>query len=233
MSKSTMKAKADALLAQADHAKAQITKAAGPKPSGGIAGAVVGMDDDTRQELEKVLGTKNVSFNANLFIRTARTAFAFSGDGIHAGAEDMLNQTATLVAIKAFKPTDPVEAMLAAQSVMLHNLAMEAGRRAQMPQQHPDVASKLRKDAANSARAMIEMTEALERRRGRGPQTIRVERVVVQDGGQAVVAGSVVGGGVRTAPQAIAQGVPSMAIFDANPSKVGEGEGVRDVGSDG
>ncbi len=226
---------------QISRAKARVAKQAAPKPipatpskpspGSGIAGSVISMNEETRKELETALGTKNISFNTNLFVRTARTAFVFQGGDIHAGAEDALNQTATLVAIKAFKPTDPVEAMIAAQAVMLHNLAMEAGRRAQLPQQSPDVASKLRKDAANGARAMIDMTEALERRRGRGPQTIRVERVVVQDGGQAVVAGSVVTSGTAsvTSPptrQAIPQGASPLATGDAFPVIAGDrGEG--------
>ena len=228
MSKSTLKAKADAPLAQPDQAKSQPTKAAGSKPSGGIAGAVARMDSDTREELERALGTKNVSFNANLFIRTARTAFALPGDDVHAGAEDMLNQTATLVAIKAFKPTDPVEAMLAAQAVMLHNLAMEAGRRAQLPQQSPDVSSRLKKDAANSARAMVEMTEALQRRRGKGPQVIRVEKMLVADGGQAVVGNVTTGMSLPAsplAPPAIGQGAPPIPMLDSEPVEAGVGEG--------
>ena len=83
-----------------------------------------------------------------------------------------------------------------------------------LPQQSADVASKLRKDAANTSRAMIEMCEALDRRRGKGPQTIRVERVVVQDGGQAVVADSVMTGTPpqATAPAAIGQGEAPMDL---------------------
>ena len=53
--------------------------------------------------------------------------------------------------------------------------------------QPSDIASKLRKDGANLARGMTEMVEALDRKRGKGPQVVRVERVVVQDGGQAIV----------------------------------------------
>ena len=98
------------------------------------------------------------------------------------------------LALRGFAPKDPVEAMIASQAVALHFASLECSRRAMLPQQNSDVAARLRKDAANSARAMVDMCEALDRRRGKGPQTIRVERVVVQDGGQAVVAGTVVSG---------------------------------------
>jgi hypothetical protein len=40
------------------------------------------------------------------------------------------------------------------------------------------------------AEAMVRMTdmlEALDRKRGKGPQVVRVERVVVNEGGQAIV----------------------------------------------
>ena len=53
--------------------------------------------------------------------------------------------------------------------------------------QPPDVASKLRRDAANLARSMTDMLDALDRKRGKGPQVVRVERVVVHEGGQAIV----------------------------------------------
>jgi hypothetical protein len=50
-----------------------------------------------------------------------------------------------------------------------------------------DAACRLRKDGANMARAMTDMLDALDRKRGKGPQVVRVERVVVHEGGQAMV----------------------------------------------
>ena len=77
--------------------------------------------------------------------------------------------------------------MLAAQATAMHFQAMECFRRAVLPDQHSDVAAKLRKDGANLARGMTDMLEALDRKRGKGPQVVRVERVVVHEGGQAIV----------------------------------------------
>jgi hypothetical protein len=94
---------------------------------------------------------------------------------------------AAAVALAAFKPVDEVEAMLAAQAVAMHHMAMECFRRATLGDQHPDIASKLRKDGANLARAVTDMIEALDRKHGKAPQVVRVERVVVHEGGQAVV----------------------------------------------
>lgn len=89
--------------------------------------------------------------------------------------------------LAAFRPRDEVEGMLASQAVALHLSAMECLRRAMVPNQPFETAAKLRKDGANLSRAMTEMVEALDRKRGKGPQVMRVERVVVQEGGQAIV----------------------------------------------
>ncbi len=136
--------------------------------------------------------------------RVAATSPTFMVEG-----EDFTKKMAA-IALRAFKPTDAVEGMLAAQAVALHHASLECSRRAILQGQPGEIASKLRRDAANTSRAMVEMCEALDRRRGKGPQTIRVERVVVQDGGQAVVAGSVITGnpppGPASAPLAIGQG---------------------------
>ena len=75
----------------------------------------------------------------------------------------------------------------------------------------------LRKDGANLARAMADMLAALDRKRGKGPQTIRVERVVVQEGGQAVV--GVVQAGAAAAAVA-ASPVPQRAIEQEAPGPV-------------
>jgi hypothetical protein len=94
---------------------------------------------------------------------------------------------AVAAALAAFEPQDEIEGMLAAQAVALHFGAMECFRRAMIKEQPGETASKLRKDGANLARGMTDMVEALDRKRGKGPQVVRVERVVVQDGGQAIV----------------------------------------------
>ena len=143
-------------------------------------------------DMKTIGGSGFEVWDSQLLCRTAATASPLLQVGDDAAAPQRRNAGVAALALHAFAPQDPVEAMIAAQATALHFATMECSRRAMIQGQSPDVASKLRKDAANSARAMVEMTEALQRRRGKGPQTIRVERVVVQDGGQAVVAGSVV-----------------------------------------
>jgi hypothetical protein len=138
---------------------------------------------------------------------------------------------AVSAALAAFKPADEIEGMIAAQAVALHHAAMECLRRAVLPDQMSDVASKLRKDAANMARAMTDMLDALDRKRGKGgQQVVRVEHVHVHRGGQAIV-GNVQGGDAvaaakPAAPLAIGQEQSSLTLDDLigkQPELVGGG----------
>lgn len=82
---------------------------------------------------------------------------------------------------------------MAGQATAMHFGAMECFSRSMAPGLPIETASKLRRDGANLARGMADMIEALDRKRGKGPQVVRVERVVVHEGGQAVV-GNVLAG---------------------------------------
>lgn len=56
------------------------------------------------------------------------------------------------------------------------------------PGESPEVASRLRRDAAAMSRSFADLVTTLERRRDRtARQVIRVERVVVEAGGQTIV----------------------------------------------
>ena len=125
-----------------------------------------------------------------------------------AGAVDMM---------QAFKPKDAIEGMIAAQAVALHMMTMETARRAQILGQPGEAASRLRRDTANLARAMTDMCDALDRRRGKGPQVVRVERVVVNEGGQAIV-------GQVGMPQVSSSPAAPMAIVQAAVASEGEGD---------
>jgi hypothetical protein len=113
-----------------------------------------------------------------------------------------------MAAMAAFDPQDEIEGMVAAQAVALHFGAMECFRRAMIKEQPFEFAAKLRKDGANLARGMSDMLETLDRKRGKRPQVVRVERVVEHDGGQAIV------GNVSQAPRA----VPSVPALEAEPA---------------
>ncbi len=137
-------------------------------------------------------GSADDDFNATILVETllcVRPPTERDGEAARLAA--------VAAALAAFKPKDEIEGMLAAQATALHFTSMECLRRAMLPNQPPDIASKLRKDGANLARSMTDMLETLDRKRGKGPQIVRVERVVVQDGGQAIVGTVAAGAGVH------------------------------------
>ncbi len=134
--------------------------------------------------LRSLGGSRNDRFNNVLVNTAARTLWHHRDEAAEARSDKL---TAVAVALKGFAPRDEVEGMLAAQAVGLHAATMECLRRAMIPEQPGEIASKLRRDAVNCARAMAEMCAALDRRRGKGQQTVRVEHVTVQSGGQAIV----------------------------------------------
>ena len=100
--------------------------------------------------------------------------------------------------VKGIGPRDQMEAMLAAQMAAVHNATMTFARRLAHVDniQQQDSAER----AFNKlARTFATQLEALKRYRSAGEQTVRVEHVTVNEGGQAIV-GNVLHGG-RGTPQ--------------------------------
>lgn len=103
-----------------------------------------------------------------------------------------------LSVINGIEPRDEIEAMLGAQMAAVHMASMTFARRLAHVQNIPQ------QDAAERAfnkltRTFTAQMEALKRYRSTGQQTVRVERVSVEAGGQAIVgsvtASSAGGGG--------------------------------------
>lgn len=145
----------------------------------------------TAEALKPVSGSSVPQFSAVLLNATVSTMPEFATADDDGSARRI---AAASAALAAFKPADEIEGMIAAQAVALHSAGMECLRRAMIQKQPAEMASRLRKDGANLLRAMTDMLDALDRKRGKGPQVVRVERVVVHEGGQAVV-GNVQAGG--------------------------------------
>ena len=98
-----------------------------------------------------------------------------------------------LSVVQGIQPRDQVEAMLAAQMAATHNAIMTFARRLN----HVDNIQQ--QDSAERAfnklgRTFAAQVEALKRYRSSGDQTMRVEHVTVNEGGQAIV-GNVLGTG--------------------------------------
>jgi hypothetical protein len=98
-----------------------------------------------------------------------------------------------LSVVKGIMPRDEVEAMLAAQMAATHKATMTLACRLNHAENIPQLDSAER--AFNKlARTFTAQVEALKRYRSSGEQTVRVEHVTVNEGGQAIV-GNVTHGG--------------------------------------
>jgi hypothetical protein len=103
-----------------------------------------------------------------------------------------------LAELAGIQPRNEVEGMLAVQMVAAHNLGLEMVRRATKTERL-DCLATYGSLATKLLRTFTAQTEVLARLRGQtGQQTVRVEHVTVESGGQAVV-GAVSTGGVATA----------------------------------
>ena len=88
--------------------------------------------------------------------------------------------------IAGIEPKDEVEAMLATQMAVTHQATMMMGRRLNHVETIPQQDSAER--ALNKlARTFATQIEALKKYRAKAQQTVRVERVTVNEGGQAIV----------------------------------------------
>ena len=144
-------------------------------------------------------GLKALGGSAFDILNTVLTNQAFKALWHPPGAtpEQRAGEESTAIAAMAeFKPRDAIEGMMAAQAVAAHAAAMECYRRAMIPEQSGDAAQALRKNAASMTRTFVELVDALDRKRGgTRQQVVRIERVQVAPGGQAIVGNVSAGAG--------------------------------------
>ena len=105
------------------------------------------------------------------------------------GSRGRTENIVTAVSVLAdIGPRSPIEGMLAAQMVAVHSAAMEAMGRANLAGQTFEARAMNLAQASKLTRSFATLVEALDRHRGKGqPQVVRVERVTVEAGGQAIV----------------------------------------------
>ena len=84
-------------------------------------------------------------------------------------------------------PTDPAEAMLAAQMIATHEAAMECLRRSVLPEQSREGRDLNLKNATKLMSLYERQVAGLDKHRGRGQQNVTVKYVHVSEGGQAIV----------------------------------------------
>lgn len=113
----------------------------------------------------------------------------------HPGKELTTVELSVMVAtVGAIAPRDPTEALLASEMAAIHTLTMMAARRLHLSEtiQRQDSASNM---VNKLARTFAAQMEALKRYRSTGEQSIRVQHVTVNEGGQAIVGNVRTGGG--------------------------------------
>jgi hypothetical protein len=139
--------------------------------------------------LADALGTGDLDFAAGLL--TQLTDVSRSGK---VATKQELNFMLSLV--RGINPRDETEALLAAQMAAIHNATMVAARRLNhvetIPQQ--DSASTM---LNKLARTFASQVEALKKYGSAGEQTIKVQHVTVNEGGQAIVGNVTKGGGAQ------------------------------------
>ena len=101
---------------------------------------------------------------------------------------------AVMAMLMDIQPQDAMEAMLVTQMIATHAQAMEWSRRAVIPEQTERGIEMNVSRATRLMRTFTSQVEALQKYRNKGKQTIQVQHVNVQSGGQAIV-GAIQGGG--------------------------------------
>lgn len=86
---------------------------------------------------------------------------------------------ASLDGLIGINPTDPIEGMIAAQTIAAHEAAMHLLQLAWHPDQSFVVQTRYLELAEKAARTMAMLTERLDQHRGRGQQQITVKHVTV------------------------------------------------------
>lgn len=147
----------------------------------GVARLTIGRnsDPDERLRLMAAMGTYDLDFLSPLLSQIGNSV------SVKGEVQEASLQFVTAF-IKSIEPESEIEAMLAAQMAAVHICALDASRR---------YLSSTSLDGKDSAeRAMTKLTrtfttqmEALKRHRAKAQQTVRVERVNVESGGQAIV----------------------------------------------
>ena len=117
--------------------------------------------------------------SAHLLVQLSDTFWNTKGESAY-------NCAVTLV--HGIAPRDGLEALLAAQMVAVHNVALEQLRRARLPNQTFEGERLSISSATRLLRLFTEQMEALARYRGKASeQRVTVEHVHVHEGGQAIV----------------------------------------------
>jgi hypothetical protein len=140
---------------------------------------VVNDPDDLKGTLKRIGGSQSDHWNNLLAHQAIQTLWLK-----HSDQETRYRQmSATVAALVGIGPKDELEGMMAAQLLAAHNAAMECYRRAMIGEQTFEGRRENLSQANKLSRTYAVPLDSLNRHRGKGQQTVRVEHVTVQAGG--------------------------------------------------
>jgi hypothetical protein len=159
-----------------------------PKPD------IVYLPDPAEQKpkLKQLGGSNADDFNNVLATSVIRSLWY----GSSSQEETDRRMQAALATLISLKPQDEIEGMLIGQMIATNAAAMECYRRAMLSDQTFEGRQQNLNFAGKLTRTYALHLEALDKHRGKGQQTVRVEHVTVNAGGQAIVGNVTAGGGV-------------------------------------
>lgn len=137
-------------------------------------------DEDYKLILAKATGVGNFRLQGALIGRIEQVIRSRGKDRVAGGNE-------ILSLLYEIAPKTALEGMLAVQMIGVHYLATEMMNRAAYKEQTIDGVDRNINRASKLTRVFTAQLEALQRLRRKGQQTVRVEHVTVNAGGQAIV----------------------------------------------
>ena len=167
--------------------------------------------------LINALGSTNADFTSSL----AGQLLNIAGMGQEVTTNQM---NGVLAMVQGIGPKDETEAMLAAQMVAIHNATMSAARslkNCETTTQQDSAANMLTK----LARTFTMQVETLKCYRSTGEQSIRVQHVTVNEGGQAIVGNVQTRGGGRNENQG--QPLEPCGADERGPALLGHVETIK------
>jgi hypothetical protein len=148
--------------------------------------------DKVQGKLKRLGGSNYDDFNQTLANQVVNTLWM--PEATNSETRNRMIQT-VMASMTGIAPQDETEGMLAAQMVATHHASMECFRRAMIEGQTFEGREQNLRFADRLSKTYAHQLDALKRYRRKADQTVRIERVVVKDGGQAIVGNVTRGGG--------------------------------------
>ena len=198
--------------------------------------------DDPREQAKRLAGwpeqagSRSGEFTITLVNQVCRALYMGEDPRLQA-----VQHEAAMAALEEIGPRDPIEAMLGAQMIAAHDAAMLSFHLASRGGVSHELRDRTLNQANRLVRSFSALAETLDRHRRPPEQVVRVERVNVEAGGQAIVGpvghrGGGRGGGGETDEQSHARAVahapePALRGQDTGrePVPAGGGEGQEAV----